>query len=117
MKGGGDPECLPGAYQQSDNEHQQDSQPHIQVPVHHYSADSAYKADHRAYRQVDIASGEDAHQHTCRQYENVGVLGNNISDVLRHQYLAVGSPGKKSRYQHQGNDHRIFLNKIQYFCL
>ena len=113
----GDPEGLPRADQQTDREHDQHRQPHVHVLAHHDGADRADEADDRADGQVDVAAGEDAQQHAGGQNEHVGVLGDDVRQVLRQKQLAVGAPGEESRHQHQRDDHRVLLNEVQDLCL
>ncbi len=113
----GYPEGLPGADQETDEEHHQDDQPHIQVVAQQDRADGTDKADHRADRQIDVAAGENAEQHTGCQHEHVGVLGDDVGQVLGQKKLAVGAPGEKRRHQHKRDDHGVLLNKCQNFRL
>ena len=112
-----DPEGLPRADQQTDDEHDQHREPHVQIAAHQHGADRTDKADDRADGQVDVADREDAQQHTGGQHEHIGVLGDDIRQVLGQQQLAVGAPGEERRHQYKRDDHRVFLNEVQDLCL
>ena len=113
----GDPEGLPAADGQADGQHGKNRDPHIGALAHHHRADGADKADNGADGQVDVAAGEDTQQHTGGQHEHIGVLGEEVIDILGQQDLAVCLPGEEGSHQHQDQHHGILLDKPHDFLL
>ena len=105
----GDPEGLPCADGDTDEEHEEHGEPHIHSVAHPDRADSTRKADDRADGKVDIAAGQDAQQHTGRQHEHVSVLRDDVCDILRKKELSAGFKCEEQNHQHKDNYHCVFL--------
>ena len=76
-----DPEALKNPDAQADQQHDQHRQPQIRASRHQDAADRRGKADHRADGKVNVAAGQDAQQHACRQHKNIGVFSNQSRQV------------------------------------
>ena len=108
-----DPEPLENPDAEADQQHDQHRQPRIRASRHQDAADRRGKADHRADGKVNVAAGQDAQQHACRQHENIGVFGNQSGQVggQKDQPFLSFPGGENDRYDDQGDDHHILLKK------
>ena len=86
----GDTEGLQSTDDQADDQHGSNRQPHVHAGGHQQRAHGASEAHHGADAQVDVAAGEDTQQHTGSQNEHIGVLGDQVGDIL-------GQQGRRSR--------------------
>ena len=109
-----DPEALPHADDARCGQADHDDDDGVEVGVgQHLRAERADKADRGTDGQVDVAAGQDAQQHAAGHHQHVGVLQQQVRQVLRVEQAAAGQEREQGKHHHQGDDHGVFFHELR----
>ena len=107
-----DPPALPHADDGADGQADQDGGDGAHAHfAHKLGTHGTHQALGGAHGQVDVTAGEDTQQHAAGHDQNIGVLQQQVGQVLGIQHSAVSDHSKQDEDHHKGDDHGIFLQQ------
>ncbi|MPN34910.1 hypothetical protein SDC9_182404 [bioreactor metagenome] len=97
-----------GADQETDDHDEIDIPSHID---HQHAGDCADEAHRSADGEVNIAAGQNAKEHADREDDHVGVLHDQVVDVLRQEHASFRFDDEEQVHEDERDHHRVLQKK------